>query len=239
MRYATRSDDGWSLETVPPPTFAGAGPDAPPTDPAATPDYGRYASLRLSFGSPVVAFYEVGGGDLYLARRDADAWQVLLLDGRDPETGRDTADVGRHATLAVDGHGDVSVAYYDASAGALRYLRSASGVLTGEVVDDGTSPPEGESWSDCERHLVGQGAALALDAAGRPRIAYADASSLTLRYATRSGSGRWARRTLDAQPGAGAWLDHASRGDHSFVAYAYVDLYRFRPIELRIREVAP
>lgn len=249
LRYATRGDGDWSVETVPLDFAATApsdgktpgagGADASVAALGAAADYGRHASLAISLGQPVVAFYEATGGDLLLATRAGDAWSVVVLDGRDPETNADRSDVGRHASLAVDSRGDVSVAYFDRTAGALRYVRSAGGVPLVEVLDDGTTGPDGAPWPDCERHTVGQRAGLAIGADGRPRVAYLDATDLTLRWAERTSTGRWTRRTLDAEPGAGIWLDHTTTARGSFVAYAHVDLYRARPTELRFVQVEP
>lgn len=250
LRYATRADAGWTVETVPLDSVSlpagGAGSDggdggahATAWDLGAPADYGRFSSLGLSLGEPVVAFYEAVGGDLLLARRAVDGWTVILLDGRDPASRADRGDVGQHASLAVDASGDVSVAYFDATAGALRYVRGAAGAVAVEVVDDGARSPDGADWPGCARHVVGQRAALALGSDGRARIAYLDATDLTLRWAESGGSGHWSRRSLDTETGAGVWLDHATLGAVSFVAYAHVDLYRARPTELRFLRVEP
>jgi hypothetical protein len=250
LRYATLTEAGWLLETVPVDRVASAAfPRDAPGGPwggrrdwplGAPPDYGRFASIGVSLGAPVVAFYEATGGDLLLARRTSGGWTVLLLDGRDPVSGEDRGDVGQHASLAVDARGDVNVAYFDATAGALRFVRGASGDMAVQIVDDGTRSPEGAEWPNpCARHVVGQRAALALAADGRARVAYLDATDLTLRWAESVGSGRWTRRTLDGEPGAGLWIGHDTRGSASFVAYAHLDLYRARPTELRVLRVEP
>ncbi len=248
LGYAVREDTDWRTEIVPPALVLEAqrrATEEPPgwrSDGSSGPrmfDYGRHASLSLALGHPVVAFYEAVGGDLLLAVRDESGWRVQFVDGRDPVTGEGQNDVGRHASLAVDGYGDVSIAYYDATEGALRFARSARGVMTIEVVDDGAIAIDGSRRPHCGRHLVGQRAALIYDQAHRPGITYLDATELTLRFARREADGSWRRLVLDETPGAGVWLDHAVSGERSLVVYAQVDLLSSRPVELRVLDLNP
>jgi hypothetical protein len=252
LAYATRVEGRFQTEVVSRTAVRDAqqartgGDSAPSPEPppglSAAVDYGRYASLGLSGDQPVVAFYEAVRGDLLLARRTPDGWQVQFVDGgaaAESAPGGSPRDVGRHASLAVDSFGDIAIAYYDATGGVLRFAHSAGGVLTVETVDDGATHPDGAAWPQCGRHSVGQRAQLAVDRSRRPSIAYFDATDLTLRLAHRRGDGTWQRRLLDETPGAGLWLSHATTGERSFVAYSQVDLFRGHPLVLRLIEVAP
>lgn len=231
LRYATRIDGDWRRETVPirrpgSTTTGGAG-------------YGEYASLGLSVGLPAIAFYDAIGGDLYVAVRSGDGWQALLLDGRDAETNTDLADVGRHASLAVTPGGDIAVAYYDRTHGTLRYAEGRSGELRVEVVDDGRTDADGLPWVDCIRHAVGQSPALAVDATGRARIVYFDATDLTLRMAVREGRDTWRRLVVDSRSGAGIWSDQVIAGSTSIIAYARLDVEGSPAVELNVDWVVP
>jgi len=79
-----------------------------------------------------------------------------------------TDDVGRYTSLAVDGSGDVHVAYYDATNLKLKYARLAGDSLTPEVIES-----VGEMNIGDNPQAVLTPLSLALDAEDRPCIAYA------------------------------------------------------------------
>ncbi len=118
-------------------------------------------------------------------------------------SGPPLADVGEHASAAVDGAGDTHIAYVDSTSGDLKYARRGA-AWTVETVDAAGS--------------TGWFPSIALTAAGEPRIAYHDAAG-ALRYASRTGPA-WTLSTIDAGPGVG---QHASlaldASDNPRVAY--------------------
>ncbi len=112
---------------------------------------------------------------------------------------RVTGDVGRFASLAVDRNGNPAVAYQDVTRGVLKLVRVVQGEYQVAVVDDGDPGPSGLV------HRVGESAALAFDAAGRPRVAYADVTARVVRLAWGSALGEWQRVDVaTAEPGVGS-----------------------------------
>lgn len=143
---------------------------APPIQPA---DVGRHASMALVANQPEFVAWDADYGDLvYVEGVEAAAPQVIWLDGvpagpaqADPSGPRGgvTApgpDRGRYADLAFDLKGRPHVAYYDADAATLRYLRrDDNGVwLAPFVIDD-----EGDA---------GRYAQIAIDGLGQVHLMY-------------------------------------------------------------------
>lgn len=101
-------------------------------------DFGRYASMGLVNDTPVFAAYDADFGDLvFVEGVEAGAPRVTYLDGvpqdapavadpAGPRGGRMAPgpDRGWYARLAIDLKGRPQIVYYDADAGALRYLRA-------------------------------------------------------------------------------------------------------------------
>ena len=223
LRYARRGPGGWTTVTVPPPDDpAGAeescagGSAASGCAPGAG-SVGRFASIGLVAGSPVIAHYDAAGGDLLLSTLSVDGWSTSRIDGRDPMTGANTTDVGQWASLVVDGAGNVSIAYHDATNGALRYTFSEQGVQQVLVIDDGltTDPASGVS----HQSIVGQHASLVVSKKGLPSIYYLDATAVIVKVASRSGSGEWVLGGLsEARPG-GLWISAALDDERIAVAF--------------------
>lgn len=178
LRYAHRSESGvWSVEDVP----SCSGTETCESDLPG--DYGEYASIGLVTDLPRIAFYDRSHGDLKLASRDlSGAWTVTTLDGTDPETGMDTGDVGRFASLSVDPKRRLAVAYFDATHRSLRYLSAGQGSPSPITVDDGLI------WDEDAKafrtHMVGQHVTLGFDPSGRAVMVYLDASRRVMRVAT-------------------------------------------------------
>jgi hypothetical protein len=212
LRYARRGPEGWTAVTVPPPLAPAClvGESACSAVEAKA-DYGRYTSIGLVAGQPVIAHYDGQREDLLLSTLAAGQWTTSRLDGFDPQTGMDTIDVGRWASLVVAPGGSVSVAYYDATNGALRYTFSEKGAQKLLVIDDGLvdDPKSGAS----RRHVVGQHANLVVSAEGVPTIYYLDATDLGVRAAVRGGDGSWSIGSLPLEGPGGPWLDVARLHD--------------------------
>lgn len=130
-------------------------------------------AVRLPGDIPAVAYYDQQAGDLRLALRAPEGWQVRPLDGGP------AVDRGQWASAAVAADGTLWVAYQDAISDRL-LLRSFAGDVPGEriVLDDGRRPGD-------RPHSVGASARLRLDDVG-PQVFYQDATVADL-YAVRPG----------------------------------------------------
>lgn len=148
----------------------------------------RHADMALVGASPAFAAYDAEHGDLvFIEQAESDAPQVTWLDGLPdalppPQVGARRSpdqpgpDRGRYARVAIGDDRAVHIAYYDADAGALRYLRRApDGTWRAAIVVD----DEGDA---------GRYVRLVVDAAGRPHLVYSVVETndgrAGLRYAT-------------------------------------------------------
>lgn len=143
--------------------------------PAISPaDFGRHASMAVVFDEVFFAAWDADFGDLvFIEGIETAAPKITYLDGQDPNSpvvadprgvrGGRTApgpDRGRYASLDLDPKGRPHIAYYDADATSLRYIRR---------LDDGTwaEPIVLDDAGDAGRYPV-----LRIDSAGWPRIIY-------------------------------------------------------------------
>lgn len=182
LRYARALADGsWEPEDIPSCSTTDSGCPAPGGE-----DYGEYASVLVVAGQPRVVFYDRLRGDLKVAEREAGGgWAVTTLDGAHPQTGADTGDVGRFAHVALDQSRKLAVAYFDATRGALKYLRPSSSQLAPITVDNGAYL---DAVSGARRDdVVGQHVALAFNDQGQAVMVYLDATRLRLKMARMSG----------------------------------------------------
>lgn len=159
---------------------------APPLVPA---DFGRYASMGLLNGRAVFAAYDADFGDLvYVEDVETGSPRVTYLDGvsadapvtadpTGPRGGRvqPGPDRGWYARLAIDLKGRPQIVYYDADAGALRYLRAdEDGHWQAPLVID-------------DRGDVGRYPRIAIDSVGGVHVIYTvvsgEAGEAGLRYA--------------------------------------------------------
>ena len=173
-------------------------------------DFGEYASVAITAdGRLKASFYDAARGNLVLASCDGAQLSLTILDGEDPETGLDTGDVGAWSSLAVDTHGNASVAYFDRSRASLRFAGSSVGAIAIEDVDDGFGcGAQGSAGRRIASHVVGEGASLGVYhnpklGIGLPRIAYRDVTANTIRLAHRNEYGEWkcGDVPLPAEPG--------------------------------------
>ena len=91
------ADDGWSTEVVDESTFR----------------TGDFLDMVLVRGRPVLVYYDSVNGDLMLARKDEGEWSIRAVDSQ--------GDVGSYVSLDVAADGNLHMAYYDGSHGALKY----------------------------------------------------------------------------------------------------------------------
>lgn len=220
LRYGRLSGGTWEVVAVPGPTDA---PCVAASCPTKSPDLGRFASIGLAGGAPVIAHYDGGRGDLLLSRLGLTGWTTARIDGLDPTTGADVADVGRFASLAVAPDGTVSIAYYDATNRALRYTFSESGAQKVLIVDDGLH--EDPDSGVVRRNIVGQHARLTVSAAGVPSIWYLDATEMFIKHAVRGEGGAWSSVVAADQKRGGPWIAVSTLPDgRAAVAWEALDL---------------
>ncbi len=171
-------------------------------------DVGRWASAATDdAGWLWVAAYAGRFGDLVVAHERADGALVYeYVDGLPPvRQGRLDGppgvpllagdDVGLYASLALDGLDRPHVAYFDRTHGDLKYAHR-----TGQGWNLLRVPRAGD-----EQGPVGRLCALALDAAGLPRIAYLEEQTGALRLARKHADGRWAIEQVQACAPDQAW----------------------------------
>ncbi len=177
---------------------------APPIVPA---DYGRHASMAVRGGEAVFAAYDADFGDLvFIEGVERGAPRVTYLDGvpaggavqadpDGPRGGRTDAgdDVGRHASLGLDGRGRAHVAYYDATHGDLR-------VIVGDATGRWGAPIVIDAAGD-----AGRDARLRVDRDGGVHVVYRveDAGRSGLKYAYSLGDGAYEALLVSEGPGAG------------------------------------
>ena len=130
-----------------------------------TVNVGQFTSLAIgSDDRPRVAYYDEAGSDLKFARWDGAQWRTEFVDTQ--------ADVGRHASLALDPLTDAPrIAYYNESGSVWSAAWSGTSWTLEEVAGGG----------------VGMHASLALTATGEPRIAYLDEATGRIMFAAKAG----------------------------------------------------
>lgn len=216
LRYGRRGASGWEVGTVPPP--------APlPCDDCSGPNAGHFPSIGVAGGLPVIAHYDEAHGDLLLSTLGAAGWTTARLDGVDPTTGADTADVGRYASLAVSPSGTVAIAYHDATNGALRYTYTEGGAQKVLIVDDGID--EDPATGRFQRSIVGQHARLLRSPSGEAVIWYLDATAMRVRRAQRAEDGSWSSAVAADDARGGPWISATVLPDgREAVAWELLDL---------------
>jgi hypothetical protein len=210
LKYATRTADGeWSLEVIPAP--AGVGCDAPPC-PTSTTAYGKFSSIGLKGGWPLVAYYDQSQGNLILATRDESQWNALVVDGLDATTGEDTGDVGTWPSIRVDEKGNTSIAYFEQHHGSLKYASSSQGQIKVEAIDTGASVDV--DTGTVFNHIVGAHVQLIDSSSGEPMLFYLNATTFQIRRAKRAG-GTWSFSSppIDAPSGVGLTATKTANGN--------------------------
>ncbi|MBE2281991.1 MAG: tail fiber domain-containing protein [Prosthecobacter sp.] len=133
-----------------------------------TGNVGQHTCLHIINGSPAISYHDVTNGNLkFIRASDAtgSTWgSPVVVDAA-------AGNVGQFTSLEVVG-GNPAIAYYDATAGDLLYVRA--------------SDSNGTAWTapasiDGAANNVGQHASLAV-VGSHPAIAYHDVSNLDLKY---------------------------------------------------------
>jgi MYXO-CTERM domain-containing protein len=193
------------LESQPVPPL-GEGEEPPADLPEATALF--ITAGRLASGAPVVAWYDRIGGDLKLARGNAQSGAFetpVILDG---DGGHD---VGWYPSLAIAADDVIHVTYLDAEHDNLLYMNTRDQVI--EVVDDGyrVAGQTTDGLDKPEFHVVGDDSGAVL-VGGTVAVAYQDATSHELLLAVRQPDGAWKREVVagDEDPFRGGYGFYAS-----------------------------
>ncbi len=176
---------------------------------------GLYVSLAETATGLGIVFYDRYHGNLVAVRKDGDTWQTpLLLDGETLVDGKrnDTGDVGIGASLFIDAAGDWHVAYANGIDESVRYVKVALGATPGavELVDDGRGAP-----GTGIKGIVGDDTAITVDKDGSVHIAYQNATTGELRWATGAPNGdahSWQTKVVSVAGFAGAFNQILSLG---------------------------
>ena len=181
------------------------------------PAIGLHISLARTATGFGLVYYDRNAGNLQGVSNDGTTWGMpFLIDGYaagNPFIG----DSGVGASLVVDAMGKWHVSYVDGAEEKLKYARiSGTTVEVKEVVDDGalsgTTPnPDG-------RHIVGDDSSIVVTEGGEVRIAYQDATSQHVMYATRAAAGGWTLSVLDEMDSTGYFVDQVLLANTSYVA---------------------
>ncbi|MFO0659374.1 MAG: hypothetical protein U0165_06035 [Polyangiaceae bacterium] len=137
-------------------------------------------------------------GDLWAARKNGGAWAATLL-GLETDN-LDTGDVGIGASLYIDGT-DWHISYVDGITEPIKYILEVSQVREAGAVGIRRQRQLSRS-NDATHHIVGDDSSITV-ANGAVTVAYQDATSRTLRVATRDASGAWFEVVAQADKTAG------------------------------------
>lgn len=179
VRVARKINDGWLLETLPPPTPL-------PGEATSAVDLGRALALVVLPTGPVIAAYEAGQGDLVLAARTGDTWNVERVAGVDPKTGANLGDTGMPVAATVGPGGELVLVYRERESNQV-FLRRAKTGLKPQLVLDGASldPVQQTARTD----LLGTVLSVAVLPTGRVVVAAQDGSGMRVRVASERPAG--------------------------------------------------
>ncbi len=198
------SDGRWSLEKVPLDAGRGGWPGS------FGGEVGRIVSLVLDSGDREwVAFRDVHDGSLKVAGRQQEGWTVLLVDPG--------PDVANWLSAALDGDGNMAVAYDDRTTGSMMYAWNEGGVLSRVAVNAGRVA---DTSGAVRRYPVGQHCSLAFGADGLPRVLYLDAANLDLLFSVADREGGFGAPQVVAFEGATGFYNNLLPGPRA-VSCAY------------------
>ena len=194
LKHAVRNaDNTWEISPI-----DGCATEADCPD-LSNEDFGEYTSIVLVGNEPRISFYDRFRGDLKLAVRNSnESWEVSTVDGRDAQTGIDTADVGRFARMEVDHSLRLAIAYADTTNRALKYYFPSGANPEPFFIDIGST--EYPMAGVLRRHAVGSHVDLAFDEQGRAHLIYLDSTAPALKHAVVAGTSTTDVETVDSLP---------------------------------------
>lgn len=164
--------------------------------------YGGYSSLALdASGRPHIAYRDGIQGTLKYAYHDSNTWHIETVTNADTWGIALTLDTVGHPHICYRLYPSLKYAYHDGSSWHITTVDST-----------------GDTGWDCS---------IALDAAGRPRIAYFDHTFDDLKYAAFNGSS-WQIETVDSPGDVGRWasleVDATDRPHIGYLDFTNQDL---------------
>ena len=153
-----------------------------------TANRGRYNSLALDAGgSAQIAYYDGSARRLLVARGGSGSWSTQVVDST-------ASDPGRFNSIALlPANGRARISYIAATTLKVRFASYNGAVWSLEDVGDVGQVGDFSATS------------LKLDSGGNPHIAYYDANSGGLIYASRLAPGVWSLQTVDTQGNVGEY----------------------------------
>ncbi|MFC2061317.1 fibronectin type III domain-containing protein [Elusimicrobiota bacterium] len=178
----------------------GSGWHGPNTIAAGGKEY-AYPSITTDLvnNKPHVAYYNTTDDQLQYSTGTevGDSWGMKVVDTN--------GDVGKYASLALDGFANPHIAYFNSDNNVVQYIKRF-----------------GKSWSSpqvVDNENVLMYVSLALDGYGNPHIAYAD--DTFIRYAKHNSTGGWERHDVDTDHAAYEYTSIALDG-HGHVHVIYI-----------------
>jgi hypothetical protein len=176
-------------------------------------DTGRFPSLQLNGGNPVIGYRDRTNGDLKLATctaacaTAASAWVITTVDS--------AGDVGRFVSMQLNGDRPV-IAYFDFTNGTVKLATCTSACAS-------TAPTWITTVIDTVPGDIEVQMSLRLSS-GNPIVSYYDALSADLKLATcvsacATSSPAWVITIVDAAGDAGIWSSLQLRGDIPVISY--------------------
>jgi subtilisin family serine protease len=154
-----------------------------------------------------LAYYDTKTGRLmYTTQQSNGTWTTPIVVDRTKDR------VGSQLSLAIDQTGKPAIAYYDSTAGDLKYAFFTGSKWSNSILDS--------------NKVTGQTPSLVFDDAGDPRIAYYKKSGGDLKLASYDRTtGQWSRETIDStgDVGLGASVAYNMDSGVESLAIAYAD----------------
>jgi hypothetical protein len=175
-------------------------------------DVGRYGSLQLNAGNPVISYHDATNLDLKLATCTANCataaptWQIVTVDSG--------GNVGQGASLRLNG-GNPVISYWDLTNGDLKLATCTASCATAN--------PTWQIVTVDSVGNVGQYSSLQLDG-GNPVISYYDSTNADLKLATCTAScatatPTWQIVTVDSAGNVGSYNALELSGGNPIVSY--------------------
>ncbi len=154
-------------------------------------DVGAYSSLVVADDGAIwVSYYDRGGGNLKLAMRVKDLWQVYTIDSGGPAD----YDVGRFTSIGIAPDGRIGISYFDGTNGDLMYASWDRSSLDSEG-NPAFNIESIDAYSESTGGETGMYTSLKFSPDGKEYIIYYDASNGNPKLAVRTDSG-WQKLTV-------------------------------------------